>query len=208
MSSHINISSVGRTNCKLLILDCLKDRHIMIYLKGVFESNHSLMNDDYIHIFPWISECSKGDKLYIAITFNSFNEELEPLQMIHAHNIAGICGWAYVHFKNTTKSLGNQTIAYISEIIISEPLQKRGIGSGIIDKIYEENIDFIELLSVESAKLFYNKIGFESYSDEIDTIFKTKNNKPTKEYIDSLIPKTPKIYKNFDITNIYKIYNK
>ena len=189
-NSPINISSVGtQGNCKLLILDCIRHRDIIAYLKGVAEAQHAFNKDEFIDIFPWNAECTKGDKLYIAVTFKSSDDE-DIYKLIHAHNVTSICGWAHVLFTNTDKSLGNQPFAYIHEITASQNrLKYKGIGSGIINKIYQENIDFIQLMPLPSARLFYDAIGFESYTDQIYTIFKTKNKKPTKEYIDSLIRK-------------------
>jgi hypothetical protein len=61
-----------------------------------------------------------------------------------------------------------------------------------INKLNDENIDFIELVALKSAVGFYEKAGFQQISREIPNSFKTVRSPPHNTYLKYLIDKNRK----------------
>ena len=168
--------------CSLIVLDCIKDKSYISYLKGIATAQKK----NFTHIYPWENNCIKGDKLYVAI---DHDENKTVTQSLRPPEIPNICGWARVNFSKAPTNAGGQKLAYIIEISSSQSGKYKGIGSAIIDKISEENIDFIKLTALQSAVGFYEKIGFYTDPDS-RKMFKIIKNKPSNKYINWLIETT------------------
>jgi len=164
-------SFIGRSpiKCNLLVLDCIKDKEKIAHLVNIANTQ----KNSFVDIFPWEKPCYKGDKLYIAI--DGIN----------------ICGWARVNFSKAPKNAGGQKLAYIIEISSAKSGKYKGIGTGIINKISEENIDFIKLTALQTAVAFYEKIGF--YTDpDCHKMFRIVKKPPSVKYIKYLIESNKK----------------
>jgi len=185
---------IGKENhqCTLLTLDCKKDAKLVAYLTGIAVAQRN----NFISVFPWETECEKGDILYVAIDHDEkvpVMESLKSTSASHSKSAPLICGWARVLFSKTPKDKGGQKYAFISEISASTNRTKfKGIGTDIINIIATENIEFIKLTALPGAVSFYEKIGF--YLDErTREMYKKIRSFPSEKYISSLMEDTKEI---------------
>jgi hypothetical protein len=188
---QIKTSRIGKENhqCTLLTLDCKKDAKLVAYLTGVAVAQKA----NFISVFPWETECEKGDVLYVAIDHDEKTPVMESLKSLSGTAGPLICGWARVLFSKTPKDKGGQRYAFISEISTSTNRTKfKGIGTDMIQAIEKENIDFIKLTALPAAVSFYEKIGFY-LDDRTREMYKKIKSYPSEKYIASEMEDTTEI---------------
>lgn len=96
-------------------------------------------------------------------------------------------------FYRKTNVKPTQNYAYVNELSTNQDRTKyKGIGSALINKLNDENIEFIELVALKSAVGFYEKAGFQQISREIPNSFKTVRSPPHNTYLKYLIDKNRK----------------
>lgn len=183
LASQITSTVTPDNKCALFILDCKRHESIISFLAGIAAAQ----KNNFIDIFPWESRCLTNDKIYVSISLPSSMSGTINLFSLIKHDvipIPEICGWMRVGFKKFNKL----KFAHVSEISTSKNKKKySGIGSSILKKLEEENIDFIELIPLITAKSFYiDKMNYQSINDSIPYLFKIIRNPPTQEYLINL----------------------
>ncbi len=66
--------------------------------------------------------------------------------------------------------------AYIQDVTVLKPFQRKGVGSKIIKKLVtflkQHHVDWIGLIAKPDTSLFYIKLGFETLKDHVPLRFK------------------------------------
>jgi len=169
-------------NYSILTLDCIKDSKLIAYLAGIADAQ----KDRYVKIFPWETDCVRGDKLYIAISVPNEDQRITIANLSARSYVPDICGWMRVGFK----SVSRKKYAYVYEISASQYRTKyTGVGTSLLTKLENENIDFIQFIPLESARSFYTRLGYHTSQYDTDHngnsiyLYKVVNAEPSERFI-------------------------
>jgi len=179
-----------------------QNQDLIQYLSSVAEKEEQV--DTFEKIYPWRQKCDSKQILYIYIAVHDeINEKHLSVDILKMKPFF-ILGWMSVTFiyrkkknsKSSSKSSKNKSnrksnkrttlqIAHVNELSTSRRVEFRGIGTMLINQLKLENIDFIELIPLDSAVGFYKKQGFIFYPSS-KYMFFIKESPPSKKYIQYL----------------------
>ena len=116
--------------------------------------------------------------LYNSVGWENYTHDPVMLKNAYQHSLCIMSAYVEEKLAGIIRVVGDgYSIVYIRDLIVHPDYQKKGIGTALINAIFEkyQNVYQIVLLSDEDNVGFYKKTGFKKVSDMgCCTFIKTK----------------------------------
>lgn len=116
--------------------------------------------------------------LYNSVGWENYTHDPVMLKNAYQHSLCIMSAYVEEKLAGIIRVVGDgYSIVYIRDLIVHPDYQKKGIGTALINAIFEkyQNVYQIVLLSDEDNVGFYEKTGFKKVSDMgCCTFIKTK----------------------------------
>lgn len=106
--------------------------------------------------------------LYKSVGWKNYIHDPVMLKNAYQHSLCIMSAYVGEKLAGIVRAVGDgYSIIYIQDLIVHPDYQKKGIGTALINAIFEKyrNVYQIVLLSDEDNVGFYEKIGFKKASD-------------------------------------------